>query len=69
MSKSIENFCRCQKHSHAEHSVSNFVFWAKFLFYLKKRGNFGHFFKLNFLDFIKQKLRPQSKILDTDPSI
>ena len=33
-----------------------------FYFMFKKRVTFGHFLKLYFLDFIKLKLRPISKI-------
>ena len=36
-----------------------FLFMPLFLFYVKKRVTFGHFLKFNFLEFIKQNLRPK----------
>ena len=48
---------------HREGSVSQiFYLGFSFCFIKKKTGNFWSFLKLDFLDFIKQKLRPKSKI-------
>ena len=46
-----------------------FYLGSSFYFMTKKRETFGVFLKHFFLNFIKQKLGPIQKILDTVPSI
>ena len=53
LSYRCEIFNRGRKHSYAGKRVSDLSLRAKFLIYVKKRVTFGHFMKLNFVDFIK----------------
>ena len=59
----VMNFFYSGQNIHREGSMSQiFDIGLSFDFIQKKRVTFDHFLKHNFLDIIKEKLRPKSKI-------